>query len=132
MEINNDFRKVEAILRLALKYNINVNAEDHYGRTPAHIAFENGFTIHRNIRKQNRIKDLSPQIDVILKYAKKIGINLEATDNSGRTPLHLLCENLRCLRVRHFLQLAKSEYQIEFNLKAVDLNRKTPMDLCRK
>ena len=132
LEINNDFRKVEAILRLALKYNIDVNVEDHYGRTPAHIAFENGFIIQRNIRKQNRIKDLSPQIDVILKYAKKIGINLEATDNSGRTPLHFLCENLRCLRVRHFLQLAKSEYQIEFNLKAVDLNRKNPMDLCRK
>jgi len=132
LEMNEDSKKVEAILKVALECNIDVNVEDHYGRTPAHVAFENGFIIHRNIRKQSRIKDLSPQIDVILKYAKQIGINLEATDSSGRTPLHLLCENLGCLRVRHFLKLAKSEYKIEFNLKATDHNGKTPMDLCRK
>ena len=73
-----------------------------------------------------------------------MGINLEATDNDGRTPLHHLCRSpLRRelsrrssdpkapkARIEKFLEVAKIQYGVEFNLNATDNDGKTPMEFC--
>ena len=143
-------KRIEEILKVAVERNIDVNEVDGDDRTLAHFAFGYGWGsrchsdyLEPTCRKKEDIltlKDLCPQIDVILKYAKKLGINLEATDFQEQTPLHRLCHELggRCKTcVGHFedfLALAKSEYGIEFNLNATDNVGKNPTKYlkCRK
>ena len=143
-------KRIEEILKVAVERNIDVNEVDGDDRTLAHLAFGYGWgsrchsdylepTCHK---KEDilTLKDLCPQIDVILKYAKKLGINLEATDFQEQTPLHRLCHELggRCKtcvgHFENFLALAKSEYGIEFNLNATDNVGKNPTKYlkCRK
>ena len=65
---------------------------------------------------------------LVLKYAKEFGIDLEANDNRGRTPMHHLCgykyNQKEC--VKNFLKMAKYKFGIEFNLEAKDEDGKTP------
>ena len=135
-------KRIEEILKVAVERNIDVNEVDGDDRTLAHFAFGYGWGrrchsdyLEPTCRKKEDIltlKDLCPHIDVILKYAKTLGINLEATDFQEQTPLHRLCHELgsRCKTcVGHFedfLALAKSEYGIEFNLNATDNVGKNP------
>ena len=129
--------RMEVILKVAVEQNIDVNEEeDIFGSTAAHMAFEKGFDDHhsKSFTERENVRGLSPFrfIDVILKYAKKVGINLEATDNEGSTPLHRLCQRnyLQYSKkdIEHFLEMAKAEYGIEFNLNATDNDGQTPMD----
>ena len=155
-------RRVEAILKVALEKtancvhssrhgrslrstqkNIDVNAKDGSGKTPAHLAFERDFEhSHQHYTRHlfpSTLKELCPKVDVFLKYSKKLGIDLAATDNEGRTPFHLLCRSIglgshasrRVGVIGHFLRLAKEEYGVEFNLVATDNNGKTPLELFR-
>ena len=65
------------------------------------------------------------------KSAKEVGIDLEARDNRGRTPMHHMCTwefNIK-ISVEKFLEAAKKEFGIEFNLEATDEDGKTPFEL---
>ena len=139
--------RIKAILEFIMeRESIDVNEEDDAGRTAAHVAFGSAF--------RYELEDLAPQLEdlnskilpptlsIILEYAKKMGINLEATDNDGRTPLHHLCRSpLRRelsrrsasdpkARIETFLEVAKIQYGVEFNLNATDNDGKTPMEFC--
>ena len=74
---------------------------------------------------------INPSLSVMLKYAKRVGIDIEKTDNEGCTPLHTLCSSWPKQKVGRILKEAKENYGIEFNLNAIDDNGKTPMELCR-
>ena len=138
--------RIKAILEFIMeRESIDVNEEDDAGRTAAHVAFGSAF--------RYELEDLAPQLEdlnskilpptlsIILEYAKKMGINLEATDNDGRTPLHHLCRSpLRRelsrrsasdpkARIETFLEVAKIQYGVEFNLNATDNDGKTPRQL---
>ena len=68
-----------------------------------------------------------------LKAAKKYGIDLEARDNKGRTPLHYLyasCDSSG--EAEDFVEEAKNDYNIEFNVNAVDCNGRTPIQYRRE
>ena len=108
-------RRAELILKMALERCIDVNPVNNRGQTPAHRAFAN---------------PCMAKIDVVLKYAKQVGINLEATDSNGRTPLHILCRELKnnSSQIKNILKLAKEKYGIEFDLNAMDKDGKTPME----
>lgn len=122
----------ELLLKFASERNVDVNQGDEDGDTAAHLAFSNGFGHPENMQSI-LLMELCPDIDMILKYAKQAGINLEAVNNDGRTPLHLLCaSSSSLLYIGYFLSLAKEEYGIEFNLKSTDNNGKTPIELCRE
>ena len=124
--------RAELLLKFASERNLDVNEGDVYGDTAAHIAFSNGFGHPENMQSILLV-ELCPDIDLILKYAKKANINLEAVNDYGKTPLHLLCESSSSfLYIGVFLSLAKEEYGIEFNLEATDNNGKTPIELCRE
>ena len=124
--------RAELLLKFTSERNLDVNEGDVYGDTAAHIAFSNGFGHPENMQSILLV-ELCPDIDLILKYAKKANINLEAVNDYGKTPLHLLCESSSSfLYIGVFLSLAKEEYGIEFNLEATDNNGKTPIELCRE
>ena len=65
-------------------------------------------------------------IEVILKYAKDYGIDLEARNSSGRTPLHILYQTRSDESVLQFLEDAKKEYNIEFDVNAKANDGLTP------
>ena len=65
---------------------------------------------------------------LVLKYAKEVGIDLEARDNRGRTPMHHLCdygyyqeEWEEC--VKKFLKMAKYKFGIEFNKQKMKMEK---------
>ena len=67
-------------------------------------------------------------------FAKKLEINFEASDDEGLTPIHTMCRNMTSLQGKkeyfeNFLTLAKTEYGIEFNLKAISHDGKTPFEM---
>ena len=68
----------------------------------------------------------SPTIEVILKFTKELDIDLEATDDKGRTPLHYLARARSESLVKQFLEAARNEYGIELNVNAMDHDGKTP------
>ena len=68
-----------------------------------------------------------------LKAAKEYGIDLEAKDNKGKTPLHYLYESCDSSEeARYFLQVAKNNYNVELNVDAVDYKGRTPIQLRRQ
>ena len=62
------------------------------------------FTLHK----------FSPVLDVILKYAKELDIDLEVRDGEGQTPLDYMYARRSKEQVKQFLDAAKKEYNIEF------------------
>ena len=80
-------QKIEVILKASLigNNNIDVYEQDNRGRTPLHIACD-----HVINSPWARGWD---RLGVMLKYAKKIGLDLERTDFNGRTPCHYLCKS---------------------------------------
>ena len=65
------------------------------------------------------LKKFCPLIEVILKYTKDLGIDLEARNNQERTPLHYLYATRCKENVTKFIEVAKRVYNIEFNLHAI-------------
>ena len=131
-------QRIDAMLNVLMGKSIDVNEVNNHGETAVHIAFEMafGFGTRKEIlqEKPHYLTTLPPTISVFLKFAKRMGINFEAVDNDGKTPLHRLCESIRGLvgkeeYIDNFLKLAKMQYGIEFNLKATDRDGKTPMEL---
>ena len=134
----NGQRMVAVLDFIMKKESIDVNEEDNAGRTAAHIVFKSAFNSEPKLEDLTRNKVLPSKLSIILKYAKKMGINLEATDNNGKTPLHHLCgpnltpslrrSSIAKAYIESFLDVAKTQYGIEFNLNATDNSGKTPME----
>ena len=120
-------RRVEVFLKFAEEKGIDIiNQKNEWGQTPLHYAFTS------RLKKPTTVKEFSPTMDLMLKYAKGVGIDLEATDNKGMTPLHTLYEANHKENheyVKAFLKLVKKEYKIEFNHKATNEDGKTPSEL---
>ena len=118
--------------------SIDVNeADDDNGRTAAHTVFESAFVIDDMASQLEDLRwsdNLPPKLNLLFTYATKIGINLDATDNDGRTPLHLLCRYMwrssyPKYDVRKLVEVARTKYGIELDLNATDNDGMTPMDL---
>ena len=131
-------QRIEAMLKVLLEKSIDVNEVDFDGDTAVHIAFglAFGFGTRAEIlfEKPLYFTTLPPTVNVFLKFAKRMGINIEATNNDGKTPLHKLCENIQGLvgkekYIDNFLRLVKTEYGIVFNLKATNNAGKTPFEM---
>ena len=77
------------------------------------------------------LNQFSPTIEVILKYAKEFAIDFEVKDRRGRTPIHYVfaSKHKPKKQVEWFLEVAKNEYDIEFNLNVRDLLGRTPQEL---
>ena len=82
-------------------------------------------------RKGNRIilKGFCGASWLILKYAKDLGIDFTIPDENGWAPIHILFRTKCYNHANQFIKLAKEEFDIEFDLKATDVNGKTPEDL---
>ena len=115
----------EAVLKVAKKRGIDVNQRDANGLSAAHFAFAYA-PRHVDETLPFTVARLSPTIEVILKFTKELEIDLEATDDQGQTPLHYLARGESERLVEQFLEAAKNEYGIEFNVNAMDNNGKTP------
>ena len=120
----------EVILESALKAGIDVNCRDEAnGMSPAHYAFQCN---DLNEERPKFLYGISKVFKIVLKYAKEVGIDLEARDNSGRTPLHYVCEKNTKKVIDRFLIMARTEFGVEFNLEVTDGDGKTPFELCKK
>ena len=75
------------------------------------------------------LRKFSAVVELLLKYAKDLSIDFEARDNKGRTPMHYMFQARPKMHVLQFLQLAKTEYNIEFDLKVTDHDGKIPIEL---
>ena len=124
--------RIEAVLKYCLEKNINVNEADNSGETAVHIAFGLAFdsfdSYHWHAGK------VLPLIKVFFEFSKKLEINFEASDDEGLTPIHTMCRSMTSLQDKkeyfeNFLTLAKTEYGIEFNLKAISHDGKTPFEM---
>ena len=126
-----DYEMAEVILKNALTAGIDVNCRNGHGKSPAHIAFEAAryaFDEHYYIEHSN----IPDEFKSILKYAKEVGIDFEARDNKGRTPIHYVCDYNLKSHFDRFHRSVKEQYGIEFNLEAIDEDGKRPIDLFRK
>ena len=133
----NYHRRIEAFFKFAKsrKIKFDVNAKDGTGMTVAHRAF----TMSNNEYKIKctpmtppfTLNKFSPTIEVILKYAKEFAIDFEVKDRRGRTPIHYVfaSKHKPKKQVEWFLEMAKNEYDIEFNLNVRDLLGRTPQEL---
>ena len=126
LHLASDAEEVEVVFKAALKRNIDVNRRDHHGKTPSHIAFGN-LSENPTFYPPFTIKKFSPLIEVFLRYAKDLGIDFGATDNNGRTPMHYLYHAKPAELVAQFLEAAKREHDIEFDLEWKDLDGKVPL-----
>ena len=131
--------RMQVILQFIMEgKSIDVNeADDDNGRTAAHTAFESAFEIDDMASQLEDLRwsdNLPPKLNLLFTYATKIGINFDATDNDGRTPLHLLCRYMwrssyPKYDVRKLVEVARTKYGIELDLNATDNDGMTPMDL---
>ena len=64
------------------------------------------------------------------KYAESTGIDIEATDNDGRTPLHLLCLT-KCEQEVNVYKKMAANFNLKMNENVVDDNGQTPKDLAK-
>ena len=127
---NKFHQRAEALLKAAIKRGFDVNQKDLRGLTAAHFAFGYnmmGFTGNLlEVTLPFTLTKFSPTIEVILKFTKELDIDLEATDDKGRTPLHYLARARSESLVKQFLEAARNEYGIELNVNAMDHDGKTP------
>ena len=122
-----DGRRAELFLKMALeKGDIDVNPRNKKGRTPLHHAFRFG-EFYENVKPPFTLNKFSATIEVILKYVKILGIDLNAIDYEGKTPLHFLYSSRKKHLVSQFLEAAQNEYGISFDVNIVDRYGRTPI-----
>ena len=68
-------------------------------------------------------------LEVFLKYAKDLSMDLEAKDGMGRTPMHYMFQSRLKQEVLQFIEVARNEYSIEFDLNVTDHEGKTPIQM---
>ena len=107
----------EIILKEASQLKIDVNRRNEDGETPAHCAFQSLFRAliddkWRFAGEEGYIEEPeTPRVvEVFLKYGKQVGIDFEARDKDGRTPLHHLCLENYEEDIRPFLITTKEQY----------------------
>ena len=106
------------------------NHRNNDGKSAIHEAF-----YHPNARFRHEetneftLNKFSPLLEVILKYQREANLDLEARDSHGRTPMHYLYLTKPKNMVEQFLQVAKNEYNIDFDLTAQDDEGDTPPDM---
>ena len=121
-----DGRRAELFLKMALeKGDIDVNPRNKKGRTPTHYACR--FQGYENVKPPFTLNKFSATIEVILKYVKILGIDLNAIDYEGKTPLHFLYSSRKKSLVSQFLEAAENEYGITFDVNIVDRYGRTPI-----
>ena len=132
----NYHRRIEAFFEFAKsrKIKFDVNAKDGTGMTVAHWAFTMSSNNEYKIKSTPMtppftLNKFSPTIEVILKYAKEFAIDFEVRDRRGRTPIHYSFKHNSKEQVEWFLEVAKNEYDIEFNLNVQDLFGRTPQEM---
>ena len=114
-----------------------MNQRDGKGLTPVHYAFGylhadlNLPITYNPIEPPFTLKKFSPMVEVFMKYAQDLSINFEATDDQGRTPLHYMFQARRKSEVLAFIEVAKHDYNIEFDLKVKDHTGLTPIELSK-
>ena len=59
------------------------------------------------------LRKFSPTIEIILKYAEDLDIDLNVVDDFGRTPLYYLDRERDEECVRQFLDVVRNEFDIE-------------------
>ena len=109
---------------------INVNQRDENGRTPTHFAFQHPTGIYgilNTFQPPFSLRKFSATIEVILKYVQDLGIDLNAIDNVGKTPLHYLYSTRNKSLVSQFLEAAQNEYGITFDVNIADRYGRTPI-----
>ena len=121
----------EAFFKAAKKKDFNVNAKDNTGKTATHYAFAAETYQYEEMTPPFTLHKFSTTVEVILKHAKELEIDLEATEWQGRTPLHYLYETKPKEHVEWFLEFAKKDFGIEFNVNAWDHKGKTPKQLAK-
>ena len=128
--------RLQAYLEAAMRRSIGVNIQDNYRQTFLHCAFDfwGRYPNPKIVRDEAltfpfTLYKFSPVAEVILKYIKKLDIDLEARDKQGKTPLHVLYQTRSKENVEKFLLAAKKEYNIEFDLKAKDNDGLTPPEM---
>jgi|GEM_PF-1251552 len=131
----------EALVRLAILNNCNVNHRNKYGQTPLHLASYNGYA-------------------AIVEYLLKCGSDINSTDADDETPLLLACEaghlpviekligagaNVNCANNKNITPIHLASYEgrddivsIILNkaksyieLESVDCNGKTPLEIAK-
>ena len=122
-----DGRRAEMFLKMAKERgDIDVNPRNKKGRTPLHHAFRFG-EFYENVKPPFTLNKFSATIEVILKYVKILGIDLNAIDYEGKTPLHFLYSSRKKHLVSQFLEAAENEYGISFDVNIVDRYGRTPI-----
>ena len=137
LHIAGEANEAEVVFKAATeRFDIDVNRRDYEGLTPAHYAFgyeigyENGSRhIYEPVQPPFTLKKFDARVEVFLKYAKRLRIDFEATDRRGRTPLHYMYQARSKKEVAQFLEAAKKEHNLEFNINALDHDGKTPIQL---
>ena len=140
LHIANNAEQVEIVFKAATKRYIDANRRDYSGLTPAHWAFgydlgyENGLpkNTYKPVQLPFTIKKFNAKVEVFLKYAKHSCIDFEVADKKGRTPLHYMYQARSRSEVAQFLDAAKKEYNVVFNINALDHDGKTPVQLSEK
>ena len=129
---NKYYQMAEVILKNALTAGIDVNCrENRLGKSPAHIAFNAASYAFDEHPFRTYMCDIPNEFKSILKYAKEVGIDFEARDNRGRTPIHYVCDYNLKSHFDRFHRSVKEQYGIEFNLEAIDEDGLRPIDLFR-
>ena len=135
LHIAGNANEAEVVFKAATKRYIDANRRDPNGRTPAHYAFGYYYDSKRKyvpVQPPFTLKKFDATVEVFLKYAKYLCIDFEATDDKGRTPLHYMYQTRSKEEVAQFLESAKKEYNLEFNINALDHDGKTPIQLSEK
>ena len=126
---------VEIYMRESSAKGIDFNAKDDNGKTPLHSLCHDFFgfwTTHFRGHYEGICSDLCYEHDtcktmkLFLNNIEKFGIDINAKDNLGRTPLHYLCMHQCAKKAQMIIDYAK-----EKGLKIIfeDHEGKTPMDL---
>ena len=127
--------KIKAFLRAAKTLDIDVNARDNYGRTPLHAAcndIEPTRMVNKwfLIRSDNEAYNYNESFEALFRHSEDLGIDIEATDEDGRTPFHILAVTGRNSEMNFYQRMA-SKYDKLLDFNARDNEGDTPVSLAR-